>query len=322
MSLSRHRSSRAALLVAPLAAVVVVALAGCSTGASTTPAASDSKADPALVKLLPASIKKAGVISFGALWETPPGISVDPSNTKVPIGITPDLAAAMAPLLGVTAKWENMQWPAQLPGLQSGNIDVLFGQVSDSVEREQSVVDLIPYSKSTQSMLVPIDNPKSIDSLASTCGMTIGAPTGSTMTAELEAASKICTTAGNAAIKTASYPGASAAISALRAGNIDGWLDSTSTQKAVVANAPTVFDQVVIPDSETIAFDSGYGGIAISKSNPGLSKAIAGALKELIDNGEYAKIMKKWKSEDISVPAGDVVVNLLTKTPAGEKAAS
>ena len=192
MSFLRPRSRTTALLTAPIAAAAVIGLlAGCaaSTPAASTSSASDTAKNPALAKLLPASIKKSGTISFGALWETPPVISVSTTDSSTPIGISPDIAAAIAPILGVKVTWKNLQWPAQLPGLQSGNVDVLFGQVSVTKEREQSIVDLIPFTKDGQTILVAAGNPKKLTSLANACGTTIGAAVGSTLSAEVEGAS-------------------------------------------------------------------------------------------------------------------------------------
>ncbi|MEZ5294934.1 MAG: transporter substrate-binding domain-containing protein [Ilumatobacteraceae bacterium] len=112
-----------------------------------TPAADDAIGD--------AQLPDHDSLSFGALWETPPIIGVDTEDTTVPVGAAPDLAAALAPILGVEVEWQNMQWPAQLPGVQSGVVDALFGQVSVTEERELSIVDLIPFTKTTFSLLLP-----------------------------------------------------------------------------------------------------------------------------------------------------------------------
>ena len=326
MSYLRHRGRTTALL-APLATIAALGLlAGCST--STPSASSDSTSDASAVNadlaaLLPDSIKDSGEISFDALWETPPVISVSTDDPTVPIGISPDIAAAIAPILGVKATWVNLQWPAQLPGLQSGNVDVLFGQVSVTKEREQGIVDLIPYTKDGQTILVAAGNPKGLESLANACGATIGVAVGSTFSAEVEGASeKFCTSAGEDAITIAPYPNASNAISAIKAGTIDGWVNNTSQNADVAASSAADFDTVEIPEEQTVDYDPGLAGIAISKANPGLSEAVAGALKEIIDNGEYARIMAKYEADNVAISSSDVKINPLTGTEAGVKAAS
>src|SRR4051794_12280593 len=107
-------------VVAALAATTLLAGCGGSDDAAAAPATgSSANFDQKLFDQLPASIQQSKVIRFGALWETPPTISVDPKNTNTPVGISPDLAAAVSEVLGVTPQWQNMQWPAQIPGLQA-----------------------------------------------------------------------------------------------------------------------------------------------------------------------------------------------------------
>jgi len=170
-------------VVSAMAAAVVLAGCGGSSGSTETDAASKpagSQAfDQKLFDLLPEDIQQSKVISFGALWETPPYISVDPKDTKTPIGVTPDLAAAVSEVLGVTPKWQNMQWPAQLPGLQAGNVDALWGQVSDTAEREQSVADIVAWSQSPLALLVASGNPEDIGKLGDACGLKVAVPIGS-----------------------------------------------------------------------------------------------------------------------------------------------
>jgi len=318
-------SRRRFRLTAAFGGVAALSLlaAGC---ASASPAA-DASASTAggdfsqeLHDLLPASIQKSGVISFGALWETPPVISVDEADPSKPVGISPDLAAAMAKELGVEVEWQNLQWPAQLPGLQSGTVDVLFGQVSITAEREQSVVDLIPFQSRGMSILLPADNPEKVKAVADMCGLTMGVPIGASQAAIVtKISAAACEANGKPAIKMADYQGASAAVQALRAGTVDGWLDTTTNIEDIVEANADVFDSTTVPDDEIPAE---FSGIAVAKDNPGLSEALAGALKALIDDGTYGDIYKKLGLESSEVTSDEVVINPLTKTPAGEKAAS
>jgi ABC-type amino acid transport substrate-binding protein len=323
MSSLRHQTRLQLRIAATIATAATAALilSACSTGstASSGSSASAVAKDSKLAALVPSSIKKTGELSFGALWQTPPVIGTSTTNSKVPVGIAPDLSNDIAGLLGLKATWKNMQWPAQLPGVESGNVDALFGQVSDTAERETSVVDLVPYSQTDYTFLTASGNPKKLGSkLSSACGTTIGVATGSTMAAMVAAATKSCTADGKAAIKAADYPDASSAISALKAGNVDAWInDSASNADAAKSGGLT---SVPIAYAQTKAYDPGLGGIAVSKSNPGLSKAIAGALKKLIANGTYAKVMKKYDASSIEIVASKVKVNPLTGTAAGAKA--
>ena len=257
-------------------------------------------------------------LSFGALWETPPTIAVDPNDTNVPVGVAPDLAAAMAPILGVEVEWQNMQWPAQLPGVQSGVVDALFGQVSVTEERELSIVDLIPFYKTTMSLLLPDGNPEGVGQLADACGLTIGVPVGSVQTELLEKINaEACEPNGEDAIVPAEYQGATAAISAIQAGTIDGWLDSTTSIDEAAASGVASFATAEVPESE---YQAQYTGIAVGKDQPEVSLALVEALLTVIEDGTYAAIMEEWGISAASVTAEEVVINPITGTPAGEVA--
>jgi ABC-type amino acid transport substrate-binding protein len=315
---------RASLTIVSAMAAAAV-LAGC--GGSSSDAKTDAAANPSgsqafdqkLFDQLPKDIQESKTISFGALWETPPYISVDPKDTKTPIGITPDLAAGVSEILGVTPKWQNMQWPAQLPGLQAGNVDVLWGQVSDTAEREQSVADIIAWSQSPLALLVASGNPKDIGKLGDACGLKVSVPIGSQQSQAVEGVSKTaCTDQGKPAIKAVEYPGAQQAIVALKAGSVDAWFDSRSPVQEAADKGG--FDVVTLENAEIEKYMQTINGVAIAKDQPGVTQAIAGALQKLAKSGEYQDILDKWKCGDNALQVEDIKINGYTGIKAGEQA--
>ena len=310
-------------LAAVSAIAAVTVLTGCGgsdegTAAASAPGESDAF-DQALFDQLPESIQESRVIRFGALWETPPIIGVDPGDTDTPIGITPDLAAAVSEILGVTPEWQNMQWPAQLPGLQAGNVDALWGQVSDTEERERSVADIIAWSQSPLALLVPADNPEGLAALGDACGLKVAVPIGSQQSQAVEGVSETaCTSQGEPAIEAVEYPGAQQAIVALQAGSVDAWFDtSSSVQEAADAAG---FDVVVLENAEIEEYMQTINGIAISKDQPGLTEAITAALQQLAESGQYQDILEEWDVADSALATEDIAINTYTGLQAGEAA--
>jgi len=302
-------------------AILLGAVTACS-GSSGTEQASAPVAqavfDQSLHDLLPDKIKQSKQISFGALWETPPIIGVDTSDTSKPVGITPDLATALGQVLGVTPVWQNLQWPAQLPGLQSGNVDALFGQVSDGKEREK-VVDLVGFYRSPLAVLVKGGNPRSLKTLADACGLKIGVPSGSQQEAVITANSeKFCTSQGKPAITSVGYPGAQGAIVAIKAGTLDGWMDAATSTREIAQQAGNAYDSVSLPDEQIDPYMERNVGIAVAKTQPGLVNALAGALVKLSESGIYQQTMRKWNAEDAVLPTDQIKVNGYTGIPAGQ----
>lgn len=315
------RTRRAARAVLPLVATLgVIALAGCSSsdaGAPADTAAASDVFDQKLHDMLPQSIQDSGVISFGALWETPPVIGVDASDATTPIGIAPDLVAELGPILGVKTEWSNLQWPAQLPGVQAGTVDALFGQVTITAEREQSIVDLVPFQKSQEGLLLPAGNPEKIEKLADACGKTIAVPVGSNQAKAVQAISD--SECAGSPIQMAEYPGASAAVQAVRAGTVDAWFDTVASLQSIVDADSATFTSIVLPESE---MPTDFSGIAVAKANPGLSEALVGALAVLIENGSYEDVYTQYDVAPMMITTDELVINPMTGTAPGAVAAS
>ena len=302
--------------VVATAAAALAATAGASPAKKAAAPAYDAK----IAALLPDSVKQSKKISFGALWETPPVISADPKNPSKPVGLAVDLTDAVAAVLGITPVYKNTQWPAQIPGLQSGAVDVLWGQISDTKEREQSVADIVAWMQDPMALLLAGGNPKGVKSLQTACGLKIAVPPGSTMEALVKGVSdKYC--AGKSAISTVNYPGAKEAIVAIKAGTVDGWTDAGSSIADVVKKDPKNYSMVPVANSLVMEFTSNISGIAVNKKNTGITLALAAALKKIAaPGGAYATIMKKYGLTGATMKAKDIKVNTFTGIPAGKTA--
>lgn len=313
--LPRRGSRVIRLLAALLAVALAVVTAGCSSsGGSSGDSVATKKAtvDASLRAMLPAAIRDAGVIKVGALYANPPNVFVK-ADGKTLTGLAPNLATAVGEVLGVKMVWSDMQWPAQLPGLQAGTVNMLWGQVSDTAEREKSVVDLVAWYSGAEAVLIPSANPHHLKKLADACGLKIGVPIGSIQQQAVEQFSKDCQQAGKPKISTLQFPGAKEAINALQAGNVDGWVDGIAPQG--YAAKSTGGKYTTVPAD----IEGAKSGIAISKGDPQLTKAVAAALKKVVEDGTYTAVLKSYGAEDGGLPADQIEINPATNTPAGEK---
>lgn len=327
--------TRVLLVLSVSVAAALVAFSGLASATSRTtvsvasPAATpafDKKLlnyDPRLFALLPPRIQKSKQVVFAAVWETPPIIAVNPKDTRVPVGLTPDLAAVVSRILGVKAVWKNLQFPAQLPGLASGNADVLWGQITDTKEREQSIVDLISWAQSPYGMLLAAGNPHKVTSLANACGLRIAVPTGSTQE-RIVAGNNIafCSGPGKTPMKTVALAGAQPAVVAIKAGTADAWLDTSPSIEAIVKAAPNDYTSIIIPNGQIVRYSSNISGVAISKLQPGLTTAIHRALRRIAaPGGPYPNLMKKWGVTSGILQPKHIKINIFTGLRAGKLAA-
>ena len=326
---------RVLLVLSVSVAAALVAFSGLASATTKTtvsvasPAATPAfdknllKYDPRLFALLPPRIQKSKEVIFAAVWETPPIIAVNPKDTRVPVGLTPDLAAVVSRILGIKAVWKNLQWPAQLPGVASGNADVLWGQISATKEREQSIVDLISWAQSPWGMLLAAGNPRKVTSLADACGLRIAVPTGSgqeKIVAGNNAA--FCSGPGKTPMKTVALPGAQSAVVAIKAGTADVWLDSSPSIEAIVKAQPNDYTSVIIPNAQITPYHSNILGVAVSKLQPGLTTAIHAALKRIAaPGGPYPNLMKKWGVTSGIMQPKHIKINIFTGLRAGKIAA-
>src|SRR5207247_2344581 len=139
-----------------------------------------------------------------------------------------------------------------------------------------------PYYNARQSLTVNTDNTpdvKSTDDLKS--GDVVGVQKGTTgeMWAQDNLASK--------GVQIKSFTNAPDAFTDLEAGHIVGVINDEPSSESEVESRPSL--SVVEP------IDTGeHYGLAFSPDNPQLTAAVNGALKEVIADGTYAQIFKKY----------------------------
>ncbi|MDF0602449.1 transporter substrate-binding domain-containing protein [Psychromarinibacter sp. C21-152] len=272
--------------------------------------------DTELRDLLPADIKEAGTIVASGAFDNPPAIFADVNDTSVAKGIAPDLSHAMGEILGVTFEWRNTQWPGQLPGLDAGTFDVVWGQISVTEQRERELIDLVPWYQSGIGFLVEEGNPSEVSDWESLCGQIVGVSLGSIFVDVVKNASaKYC--ADSAAIRINEYQGNEEP--ALRSGQVNAVMD-TYTVLTQMADAIPGVEAVELPQEQSFEFFPGLAGIGVSKEDPGLSKALAGALRSLHENGTWQAIAERYDAGADVPPLDLVKVNALTDTPVGEMA--
>lgn len=229
------------------------------------------------------SVKTAGKFSFANSGAYPPFSFVNDQNEVV--GFDVDIGNEIAKRLGVKGENVSTAWDGIIAGLLASKYDSIIGSMTITAEREKAVDFVGPYYRSGRGVFVAEGSTiKSLDDLKDkTIGVTLG-----------ETHEKWARARGGWEIRT--YKGLPELFLELQAGRVEA---------IIVDSIPVA---VAIKDSgekvrklETPGIDDGDVniGIAIRKGNPELKAAMQKALDDMMSDGTYEAISKKWIGSDI-----------------------
>jgi polar amino acid transport system substrate-binding protein len=290
--------------VAASALAATLALTSCSgagsSGATSTDPSSASGTVtpiPSLAAELPSDIKSSGVIRVAMDETYPPFESVSSSGSVE--GFDPDLANAIGQLLGVKVTFVNTPFDAIIPALAANKVDMAMSSIGDTKAR-QAIVDFATYYWNGSLLLAKKGNPMGLTSDA-TCGASVGVIRGSLQqNTFLPAQAAKCKQAGKPAPAVVAFQSGPQAQLALQSGRVDGVLEDAPAVANVAAEQPALF-QSVGPQVR----NPNPGGVAFPKGSA-LARPVHAAIDELIQNGTYARILKKWGLSTIAIGQSQV----------------
>jgi polar amino acid transport system substrate-binding protein len=283
-----------------------------SSPAATESAASDgassSAAAPAvsLHDQLPERIQKSGKIIVANPLSNPPYAFLDTDGTTIH-GLAPDLSKALEPLLGVTFDWVNTPFPGLIPGLQSSKFDMIWGSITDTKEREKTL-DFVDYEKDGAMLLTLAKSAGQITDITSLCGKVASTLSGSVQVQLLKDQSTKCTSSGQGAIQVKEYGSVSDAELAVRSGKVSAFFAGMGAALYQVATAKDDSGNPVYATAGPI-YEAQIYGAAFRKDDTQLRDAIQAGIKQLIDNGTYAKIFDEYGMGKAVVTADEVTIN-------------
>ena len=292
-----HPFRLATSIAAALAAVVLVAGCGSSSGSSSpgsgttpstqppAPGAFGVTKDAAIAAEVPSAIAAKGsiVVASDASYAPMEDVASDGSTV---VGADVDLGHALGTVMGVKFDFQNVTFDAIIPGLSAGKYGIGMSSFTDTLAR-QKVVDFVTYFSAGTSFYVKSSGGPNIMGLSDLCGRTVAVENGTTEQSDAQGQNKKCTGAGKKAVTVDAYPTQSAANLALSSGK----------DEVGMADSPVAAYIVKQSNGQFKLSGSAYGtapyGIAIPK-NSGLAKPILDALKKLMADGAYTKILDKW----------------------------
>jgi polar amino acid transport system substrate-binding protein len=224
-------------------------------------------------------IKKSGTIVFASEGAFPPFNYFQGPTLS---GFEIDLAEAIAHKMGVKIEWRALAFDALLAGLRQDRWDAVYASFGITPERSKAVTFTEPYYCSG-GIIVAKD--PAVKTVADLKGKVISVQTGTTY---LEHVEKL---PGVGTVKN--FPKDTDARSALVNGRVQAWVTDRFVAKEALSADPKaglhmgdfVFVEKIAP--------------AVQKGNASLAKAIDKALAEVMADGTYEKLSKKYFGEDI-----------------------
>src|ERR1700761_7270702 len=202
-----------------VAVAAALALSGCVNNDTPSTSGGTVKTggtDAAAAKLLPAAIKKAGVIQVGVDARYAPNEYKDASGNAV--GWDIDLFNAVAAKLGVKATYNIADFDSIIPKITGGKYDVGVSSFTDNTDREKQVNFVDYYSAG---ILWASPAGKTVDP-DNACGLKVAVETGTVeQTDDIPGKSKACTAAGKKPIQILQFPGQDQATNAVVLGQAD-----------------------------------------------------------------------------------------------------
>ena len=220
----------------------------------------------------------------------------DDSNKLV--GFETEFAEAVCKELGLTPKFQEINWSAKETELNAGNIDCIWNGMTITEDRKANMGISNPYMENKQVLVVKAEN---LEKFSTAEGLK-----GAKLCAEKESAGET-TIIGNEADKIAAekvfadaeiqYTAVDTmakAIMEVKAGTSDGCVVDFVTSIGMIGEGTDFEDLVVV---EAYEFDVEYYGIAFRKADTDTIKKFNDAIDKLMKDGTIDAIAKKYKLE-------------------------
>jgi polar amino acid transport system substrate-binding protein len=276
--------------------LLAVAAAACGNDNKKTTARPTTTTAASLSSKLPAAIQQSKEIKVGSDIEYAP-IEFYKEGTQEAQGVDVDLAGAMAAKLGVKVTFINdTDFAGIIGALTAGRFDIIMSAMNDTAERRGKGVDFIDYFSAGSAMLVQKGNPQHITGLDSLCGQKVAVQKGTTQDTDILTPQEPKCRASGKAMTVLRFEKDTDALQQVKIGRAVANLEDFPV---AAYNAATSGDG---NDFETVAGQvgsQGSYGIAVPKASTQLRSALQAALRAIIADGTYDRILAKW-----SVTAG------------------
>src|SRR3954471_22310335 len=273
-------------------ALVLSACGNDSTGSSSSGGSNSSSAalpsvsaDQALAGKVPAAVSKDGVIKVGSDTTYAPSEFLAADGQTI-VGFDVDLFTLVAKKLSLKAQFETAPFDSIIAGVGSAKYEAGVSSFTINPDRLQQANMVSYYSAGTQ-WATKKGNPKKVDP-DNACGLKIAVQKATVQVDDITARSQACTAAGKESITIDQYDAQSDATAAIASGkDVAGLADSPVMAYAV---KQTNGQLELLGD----VYDSAPYGYVLAKDQTEFAQVVADAVKSLIADGSYEKVLKNW----------------------------
>jgi polar amino acid transport system substrate-binding protein len=302
MKLSRIPVRRPVLPLLVLALVLAASACGGGKGRGTLGEQPVAQGLTLLGKQLPERIRNARQIRVGADISYAPLEFFDAlapdvldgsggQSTPQVQGIDPDLASELGRRLGVRFTFINVKFDDLIGALRNGRIDVIMSGMSATPERAEQI-SFLEYFRSGTSLLVARGNPEGIRSKSDLCGKRVTMQGGTLQEDLALAQQRSCPP--EQPLRLRALDSGSQALLEVKYGTSDVALTDfpVAAYNAKVSNDGKDFEVV------GRQIDPGPFGIGVRKEDAALREVLRTALRQMIADGSYDRVLSNWNVTD------------------------
>jgi polar amino acid transport system substrate-binding protein len=254
------------------------------------------------------TLSQPGKLSVCSDLPYPPFESYDENGN--PVGLDIELGTEIAARLGLQIQVVNTVFDTIIAAVKGGKCDIILSDTNITAERSKQISQ-IHYLDVGQSILVAKGNPKNIQAATDLCGNSVAAESGTTEVDYLQGSGDYtgkglkadCAKAGKPDVTVVTTQKDSDALQQLQAGKVVAYFADTPVAGQYAAKNPDQFELAgspIEPAPVGIGVPCGQDDCTNAPLSP-LGEAVKTALKSMMADGTYAKILDKYGAKDSAV---------------------
>ena len=219
------------------------------------------------------------------------------------MGLDVEIGTEISNRLALSPQFVNSIFDTIIAAVKAGKCDIIISAQNITADRQKSV-SMIPYFSAGQSMVAAKGNPQNITAPLDLCGKSAAAESGTTEADYLQGTgdykgnglTQQCTKAGKKAVDVVVTQKDTDALQQLQANKVAVYFADSPVAAYYTVQHPDQFQlvgQVIVPAVEGISVPCGQDDCTKAPLTP-LGQGVQTALKSMMDDGTYGKILAKW----------------------------